>query len=95
MTDFSYVDLVSMCEDAGFGEIHLEVSCDVTKRTPRTWESFAGFAPNPNAQSIAQELDSVFTTEEKITVEAHLRPLVEGGRGMERLIMAYVWATKL
>jgi arsenite methyltransferase len=36
MTDFSYVDLVSMSEAAGFGEIRLEARCDVTKRKPRS-----------------------------------------------------------
>jgi ubiquinone/menaquinone biosynthesis C-methylase UbiE len=95
MTDFSYVDLVSMCEQAGFGEIRLEVRCDVTKRKPRSWKSFVEFAPNPNAQTISQELDGLFTSEERARVEEHLRPLVEAGRGMERLIMAYLWAGKV
>jgi arsenite methyltransferase len=95
MTDFSYVDLVSMSEAAGFGEIRLEVRCDVTKRKPRSWKSFVEFSPNPNAQTISQELDSVFTSEERTIVEEHLRPLVESGRGMDRLIMAYLWASKV
>jgi arsenite methyltransferase len=95
MTDFSYIDLVSMCEAAGFGEIRLEVRCDVTKRKPRSWKSFVEFAPNPNAETISQELNSVFTSEERAVVEEHLRPLVEAGRGMDRLIMAYLWASKV
>jgi arsenite methyltransferase len=94
MTDFSYVDLVSMCEKAGFGEIRLEVKCDVSKRNPRSWESFIRFTPNPNAPTVAQELDGTFTTEERAIVDEHLRPLVEAGSGTERLVMAYLWAAK-
>jgi arsenite methyltransferase len=94
MTDFSYLDLADMCEEAGFGEIHISVACDVTKRDPRSWASFVGFAPNPNAQTIGQELESIFTAEERAVVERHLRPLVETGGGVERLIMSYVTATK-
>jgi arsenite methyltransferase len=94
MTDFSYLGLADMCEEAGFEEIHINVACDVTKRDPRSWASFVGFAPNPNAQTIGQELESVFTAEERAVVERHLRPLVETGRGVERLIMSYVTAAK-
>jgi arsenite methyltransferase len=94
MTDFSYLDLVNMCEKVGFESIHIEVACDVTRRVPRSWESFVRFAPNPNAQTIGQELEGFFTAAERAIVERHLRPLVETGTGVERLVMAYLWAAK-
>jgi arsenite methyltransferase len=94
MTDFSYLDLVELCENAGFAESHVTVRCDVTKRKPRTWDSFVGFAPNPNAQTIGQEFAVFFSREERATVESHLRPLVESGIGTEHQIMAYLLAFK-
>lgn len=94
MTDFSYLDLLALCEDAGFSESHIEVRCDVTKRKPRGWESFINFAPNPNAETIGEELREIFSPGELDTVERHLRPLVESGNGIERSIAAYIWAVK-
>lgn len=94
MTDFSYLDLVEMCEDAGFTESHIAVRCDVTKRKPRAWDSFIGFAPNPNARTIGEELQAFFSRDELTTVESHLRPLVESGTGAEHRIMVYVSALK-
>ncbi|MFY9860101.1 MAG: methyltransferase domain-containing protein [Candidatus Cybelea sp.] len=94
MTDFSYLDLLGMCEDAGFFESHIEVQCDATKRKPRGWESFVNFAPNPNAETIGEELRQVFSPGELNTVVRHLRPLVESGNGIERSITAYIWAVK-
>lgn len=94
MTDFSYLDLLGMCEATGFFESHIEVECDLTKRKPRSWESFVNFAPNPNAETIGEELQNAFSPDERSTVERHLRPLVESGDGVERMIMAYIWAVK-
>jgi arsenite methyltransferase len=94
MTDFSYLDLLGMCEDAGFCESHVEVQCDSTKRKPRGWESFVNFAPNPNAETIGEELRQVFSPVELNVIERHLRPLVESGNGIERSIIAYIWAVK-
>jgi arsenite methyltransferase len=94
MTDFSYLDLLTMCADTGFGENHVEVHCDVTRRKPRSWNSFINFAPNPNAETIGEELRRIFSRDELIKVERHLRPLVESGDGVERSIVAYIWAAK-
>ncbi|HEY2473263.1 MAG TPA: class I SAM-dependent methyltransferase, partial [Candidatus Cybelea sp.] len=71
MTDFSYIDLVEMSGNAGFAESHITVRCDVTKRKPRAWESFVGFAPNPNAGTIGQEFQAFFSRDEQATVESH------------------------
>ena len=94
MTDFTYLDLLTHCERAGFSECHIDVRLDLGKRQPRSWESFVNFSPNPNARSIGEEFRSLLSAEECDKWEQHLRPLVESGQGAERTIMAYIWAVK-
>lgn len=88
------MDLINHCEAVGFAETHLQVRVDVTRRAPRSWDGFINVAPNPNAPSIAETLRQCLSAEERHAVESHMRPLVEQGIGIERQVMAYLWAIK-
>lgn len=94
MMDFTHLDLVGFSEAAGFQESHLQLRVDVVPREPRTWDSFVHFAPNPNAKTIGEDLREKLTAADVERIESALRPLVEHGRGVERLTMAYLQAIK-
>jgi hypothetical protein len=52
-------------------------------------------APNPNAQAAGETIREALTSEEATRFEAHLRPLVDSGKGVRRSASAYLRAGKL
>jgi ubiquinone/menaquinone biosynthesis C-methylase UbiE len=94
MMDFDERDLLAFAERAGFGERHLELRVDVEAHPPRRWETFARTAFNPLIPSIAEAMAEALTAAEAERFAAHLRPLVEVGRGAMPFAMAYLWAAK-
>jgi hypothetical protein len=66
-----------------------------TKPTdPRPWETFVRIVPNPKVPSLGEAMEEALGPEERERLTAHLRPLVEEGRGRIRQAVAYVSATK-
>ena len=51
-------------------------------------------AGNPNIPTLEEAMDQALTPDEAKRLAAHLRPLVEQGRGTWRMAHAYLWATK-
>lgn len=95
MLDFDEQDLVGFAERAGFEEIHLELRVDIEPvREVAAWESFVDSSPNPLVPTLRAAMLKVLSVAEAAEVEAHLRPLVENGRGRQRVAGAYLWATK-
>jgi ubiquinone/menaquinone biosynthesis C-methylase UbiE len=94
MTDFTHLNLINHCELVGFGDIHIEVVIDITRRAPRAWGTFTNSSPNPNALTIGEEIDRRVTERERVLLENELKPLVEKGIGVERRVMAYVRAVR-
>jgi ubiquinone/menaquinone biosynthesis C-methylase UbiE len=95
MMNFSDKDLVRHAEDAGFGEIHVELIVDVEPGTwVVDWDRLLNTSPNPNAHTAGEALRGALTDEEYERFEAHLRPLVDAGRGTIRSAYAYVTAVK-
>ncbi len=94
MTDFDDRDLLTFCEAAGFGEIHLELHVDIQPPQPQKWETMINTPGNPLVPSVAEVMAQIFTPEEAARFEAHLRPHVEQGLGRHRSAGVYVWATK-
>jgi SAM-dependent methyltransferase len=92
--NFGEQDLVELAAGTGFEEVHLELSVKVRPRTPSTWASFMDTPPNPLVPSLAEATGQALTLDEAARFEAHLRPLVEAGRGVERTAVAYLWARK-
>jgi len=94
MMNFDERDLLSRVEESGFGERHLELHVDIESHPPRHWDTFANTAFNPRIPTLSEAMDEALTPAEADGLVSHLRPLVEGGRGLFPLAVAYVWAIK-
>lgn len=95
MLDFDERDLFSLAEQAGFAELHLELRRRVARQDmPRSWESFISSSPNPLSPTFGEMIDSALSREEAGRFAAHLRPLVEHGRRIERVALAHLWAQR-
>jgi ubiquinone/menaquinone biosynthesis C-methylase UbiE len=95
MMNFSDKDLVRHAEDAGFGEVHVELLVDVEPGSwVVDWDRLLNTSPNPNAHTAGEALHGALTDEEFARFEAHLRPLVDSGQGTIRSAFAFVTAVK-
>lgn len=93
MLDFDDRDLVRLAEQAGFADVRLELRVTVTSSRSRVpWDRFLRSSPNPNVPPIGELLAHALTPAELAAFAAHLRPLVEGGRGEHRLALAQLTA---
>lgn len=93
MVDFDDRDLVRLAEQAGFGEVRLDLRVEVrSSQSPTPWERFLRSSANPNVPPVGDVLARVLTAEEQGAFAAHLRPLVETGRGQYRRAVAYLTA---
>src|SRR5919201_28844 len=91
---FDERDLVRHAEEAGFFPIELKLEAEIRPIEPRQWESFHNSAPNPKVPTVAEAMEQALTPEERERVVAHLRPLVEAGRGTWRMAHAHLYAVK-
>jgi arsenite methyltransferase len=95
MMNFTEKDLVRYAEDAGFGEVHVELLVGVEPGTwVVDWERLLNTSPNPNARTTGEALRGALTDEELARFEEHVRPLVDAGLGTLRSAFAYVRAVK-
>jgi SAM-dependent methyltransferase len=95
MMNFTEKDLVRYAEDAGFGEVHVELLVDIEPGTwVVDWERLLNTSPNPNARTTGEALRGALTDEELARFEEHVRPLVDAGLGTLRSAFAYVRAVK-
>ena len=93
MLDFDDRDLVRLAEQAGFANVQLDLRVTVTSsRSPLPWDRFLRSSPNPKVPPIGELLADALTTAELAAFTAHLRPLVESGRGEHRRALAYLTA---
>jgi ubiquinone/menaquinone biosynthesis C-methylase UbiE len=93
MVDFDDRDLVRLAEQAGFGEVRLDLRVTVTsRRAPEQWDRFLRSSPNPKVPPLGHVLAGALSTSELAAFSAHLRPLVEAGRGERRRALAYLTA---
>ncbi|WP_157181299.1 class I SAM-dependent methyltransferase [Actinopolymorpha alba] len=93
MLDFDERDLVRLAEQAGFGEIQLQLTIEVKSPGPRSWESFLRTVPNPKVPSLGDAIEEALEPHEREELIGRLRPLVEQGRGRVRSAVAYLSAT--
>jgi ubiquinone/menaquinone biosynthesis C-methylase UbiE len=95
MLNFDERDLVEAAEEAGFKEVHLELQIDIHPFSAnRNWDVILHTAGNPKIPTLEEAMQQSLTPQEVKDFTAHLRPLVEAGRGIRRLAQAYLWATK-
>lgn len=93
MVDFDDRDLVRLAEQAGFEEVRLDLRVTVTSfRSPVPWDRFLRSSPNPKVPPTGDVLAGALTPAELAAFTAHLRPLVESGRGERRRAVAYLTA---
>jgi arsenite methyltransferase len=95
MMNFTEKDLLRYAEDAGFNEVHVELTVDVEPGTwVVDWERLLDTSPNPNAHTVREALQGALTQEEMVHFERHIRPLADAGRGTKRSAFAYLHARK-
>jgi arsenite methyltransferase len=95
MLDFDDRDLVAHAVDAGFPTVGLELRVSVTSaKTPVPWERFLRMSGNPLMPPLAEAMGQVLTPGEFTEFTDWLRPLVEAGKGRDRVAMAYLTAVK-
>lgn len=94
MLDFDERDLLRWVEQAGFAEIHLDLQVEIGSRAPAHWEVWVHQAGNPRIPTREEAMQQALTTAEVDQLTAHLRPLVEQGKGTMRSAVAYLWARK-
>jgi arsenite methyltransferase len=93
MLDFDDRDLVRLAEQAGFGEVSLDLRIEIhATRPPVAWDSFLRSSPNPHVPPLGDLLDQALTPGERAAFTGQLRPLVESGRGERRTALAYLHA---
>jgi hypothetical protein len=94
MLDFDERDLIKHAEGAGFFPIELELQAEIRPTDPRPWEAFLHSSGNPKIPTIAEAMEKALTPEERERFAAHLRTVVEGGKGVWRMAHAYLRAEK-
>jgi arsenite methyltransferase len=94
MLNFDERDLVELAVRAGFFPVHLQHEAEVRATEPQHWETFLGTAGNPRVPTNAQVMEQALTPDEQLRLTAHLRPLVEEGRGIWRMASVFLYATK-
>ncbi len=93
MVDFDDRDLVRLAEQAGFGDVRLDLRVTVTSScSPVPWDRFLHSSPNPKVPPIGDVLARALSPAELAAFTAHLRPLVESGRGERRRALAHLTA---
>jgi arsenite methyltransferase len=94
MLDFDERDLVRLAESVGFFPVELEYHAEIKRMDPKPWPAFLNSSGNPKIPTIAQAMEQALTPDERERFTAHLRPLVEEGRGVWRMGEAYLTAVK-
>jgi ubiquinone/menaquinone biosynthesis C-methylase UbiE len=97
MLDFDERDLITMAEQAGFDEVHLELRIEVIplhQLAKNDWEMMLYTAPNPLAPTLFEAMEQALTPDEINALTEYLRPKVEAQAGMLRQAIAYLWAVK-
>lgn len=97
LMDFDERDLFEWAVQAGFSTVTLNLEAEQSSE-PRAitndWETLLKISGNPLSPTVGETIDATLSEEEATVLEAHLRPLVEGGEGSSRLACAYLTAVK-
>ena len=95
MLAFDERDLVAMAQEAGFAEVGLDLAVEIRPQAKASsWGAFLNAPPNPLVPSMAEVVAEALSPPEAEQFEAHLRPLVESGTGLDRSAVAYLRARK-
>jgi ubiquinone/menaquinone biosynthesis C-methylase UbiE len=94
MLNFDEHDLFEWVVRAGFDEVHMEFRLSEQPAEPRPWDVASRLVGNPKIPSLGEAIDEALSPEEAARFVAHLRPLVEEGRGRMREGVVHLWARR-
>lgn len=94
MLDFDERDLIRGLQSAGFDQIRLQLEVEVAPAKPAEWRHFVSVAGNPKIPSLGEAMATLFTADDQVRFEAHVRPVVEAGGRPTASAAAYVQALK-
>jgi arsenite methyltransferase len=94
MLDFDERDLVALAQAAGFFPVELELTAEIGPMHPRPWAPFAASSGNPRIPTISEAIEQALTPDERDRFVEHLRPLVEQGKGVQRMATAFLSGVK-
>lgn len=98
MIDFDERDLLVFAEEAGFENIRLTLTAEVTNEAPQwrppEWGVFLDFSPNPLAPTFREAMRAALTPDEEARLTTVIRPQVETGRGTNRSARVFLAARK-
>ncbi|HEX9416840.1 MAG TPA: methyltransferase domain-containing protein [Gaiellaceae bacterium] len=97
LIDFDERDLLAWTEEAGFAEIHMDYSAEISPSpmlAGMSWDAFLSFSGNPLEPTVEEAAREALTEEERERLYEHLRPLVEKSEGRTRLAKVYLWAIR-
>jgi hypothetical protein len=84
-----------MCEDAGFKGTHIELNVGSDSRiSPMNLDTLLLLSFYPLYPTLEERMDKTFTLEERERLIKHMRPLHEGGKGINRGASVFIWAFK-
>jgi arsenite methyltransferase len=94
LASYSERDLLTLAQQAGFEELHLELHIDVHPSALTSWEAFISTSPHPLAPPLRSILEQRCSAAERELFERILRPAVESGRHPSIDRTAYLTARK-
>ena len=94
MTSAGHTEYLHMCEDAGFAATNLALSIASAPSPLTKIESLLKMSPNPLWPTAAQQMDKIFSAQERAQFIDHMQPLVESGKGKARISNVFIWAFK-
>jgi ubiquinone/menaquinone biosynthesis C-methylase UbiE len=97
MLDFDEYDLIAFAEQAGFGEIHLELQVNIQPyKESRDFDTLLRTAPNPKLPTAEEVIHEALTPEEAERFVSCLRSVIEEKQAVRtiRYAGAYLWAVR-
>lgn len=88
-----HCDYLHLCEDVGFADIEVQLHLS-SQKIKSTLETFMNQSPNPHFPTPAEQMDKIFTPEERQRFLDHMRRLVEQEGGVARWGGVYICAQK-
>lgn len=94
MLDFDERDLLTLAEDAGFGQVTLEYTANIASYPSQNWNEYFKRAGNPLVPTLEEAINATLTPSEAERFVEYLRPLVEAGQGAIRRAQVFLVAVK-